>query len=481
MTLTDITAMAASNSFSPEKEKKSGAPYLKLLDQYMPVAPAEFDAMNADVAHLAKARKCRDEMLKSLKANFGVSDNPKHSLGAASTGNSKEFKLFAASEFEKQAKTYLTSKLCLQAAMLEANGRRRVRDRLSPHALIKASHAFGVLKNLGETVTVHHIRKSNGKGYRRIEDFGPVARGAQLLAVDLLELIYNRRPFQCGNLGSGQKVEMALDLIRNHGFCWLAEYDIAKFYETIDLEKLAKALPLPKEAVAQIVGAISAQRVYPTGTKAYPLSPKARPGIPQGSSASNEVAAWSVAHLPMPDLEDVVLINHVDNFYLLAKDFKSLDAASKTLGAAISGCPGGPFTAELRQFLNVDKHIFEMLGCCIYRDKKELVAFPCDTALTKYRRRLKREHGNALGQLNIAQASGNAAHRFDGVLDFVHLEAYLKAWLAAFKCCDDVYMKPVRDSGIDYVESLRFKFGIADEEVKTARRYVSPISIDLDS
>lgn len=296
------------------------------------------------------------------------------------------------------------------------------------------------------------------------------------MVIDLLAMTYTPKPFQYANLGSGQKVEMALDLIITKSYDWFCEIDIVKFFESYELKTLVEALPLPKEVVTQIVGGHSAMRVYPSGTEYPPLSPKARSGIPQGSAASNEVASWSVAHLAMPLLGNVVLINHVDNFYLLAKDFKSLEVASKALRAAIPGCPGGPFTGKTKQLATVEDG-FCMLGCWIFREDGNVTALPTEANLKKFSSRFRREFLQAVAKLEIAMVTGDAGQRFLGILCFVQLHDLVQAWLNAFSFCETQLMKTIRSDRTAYLQQLRRKFGISEQEIKQVRRYASQIRI----
>ncbi len=82
----------------------------------------------------------------------------------------------------------MSSKRCLQAAMWQANSKRRYISRVSMHAILAGSYQYDVLAKLDEKVTVHKVPKSDGTGVRDIFDFGPVARGAQKLTASILRI-----------------------------------------------------------------------------------------------------------------------------------------------------------------------------------------------------------------------------------------------------------------------------------------------------
>lgn len=461
------------------KSASDDACYLKFLKQYMPVYPHEYGTLQSDVQHLAKARKHSEKLLQKLKDKYGAEnspDNPPLPLFVAKPNSNIVFH----AKFKAETLAILQSKLCVQASILDANKKRRVIDRVSPNQIIKASHKFCIPKNVDEEVTVHFIKKSNGD-YRRIEDFGPIIRGAQLAAAKLLSLTYTPRSFQYSDLGSGQKIELALGLIKDQGYRFVAEIDIVKFYETYKLPQLVAALPLHPVVVEQIVVALGTHWVTPKGTPMKPLSPKARPGIPQGSSASNEVAKWSIAHLPMPDPFNAKIIHHGDNFFVFAKDQKSLEAVSETLRSAIPGCPGGPFVGKLRQSQNVEKHGLEMLGCWISMEGTTVEAVPCQMAEYKFNCRVAREYKACFEQLEIAHFSGSEAHRFDAVLDFLYLRSYLENWKAAYGFCDPLQMQAMTNEASDGVEFLQQKYSITQHEVDCAKKMLSPVQIDHES
>ena len=385
-------------------------------------------------------------------------------------------------KFKKIAKTILSSKTCLQGAMYEADKKRSVRGRVGSRRLISKSYGYDVLRDLSEPVTVQSIPKSDGSGFRDIWDFGPVARGAQRMAADLLSMTYEKREFQYWKAGAGQKVQMAMSLIEQ-GYVYCGEIDIVKFYDSFECQALIDRVPLPKEAVTQILVASNAVPVPPSGaigpigSIAHP--PTACPGIPQGSVASVEVAAWSVALMPEFDLGDVVLVNHIDNFYFFARDFKSLTAASKTLGSAIRGCPGGHFVGKVKQLCSFDRNGYGMLGCWISKIDGKVVADPMEKNVKILRWKFARKRSRTRARLFEARKAKNKLLRRWAVVEFVELEAYAKAWLAAFKFCRPITLGMI-EAHLSYdINILRQKFQITDEEVKVARRFISDVRVDI--
>ena len=436
---------------------------------HVPLPSNEVSTFGEDANQIATALGHLDEQMARLEKRRPTSV-ARPSSGARACTDPKFFR--------SQAKTILASKRCLQAGMWRANARRRFSSRVSVHAILTGSYKFDVLKKLNEKVTVRHIQKADGTGHRKLWDFGPVARGAQDLTTSILRMTYTPRDFQFDDLGAGAKVQSAMDLVAE-GFVWFAEVDIIDFFPSFERSALEEALSvLPKEAVAQIVVAYSAMLVTPKGSSIPSLSPKARPGIPLGSSASVEVAKWCVATMPAFELGNVVLINHVDNFYLFARDFKSLEAATKTLRSAIQGCPGGHFEGKLKQEGSVSDG-FNMLGCDLLVEDGHVVAEPTDANLKKLRKKFGDLRGQVAEAFALAEHTGQKLERFLAVVDFAQMENFAKAWASAFSICADGFCwNMITEEHRVMINVLKETHALQEEEMRIARRYLSAVNLD---
>ena len=180
---------------------------MKLFGHLVPVYPDEFASLADDMHKISKAREMELKMRKKCAPGFTK-----------------------ASETKQNIYLYFRSLQCLQAQMLEANKRRPVKDRLSLHQIIKASTEYRVLVHLDEPVKIYNIPKSSGYGVRTIQDFGPVARGAQHMVRTILKTHYEPASFQYTSRGVKEAIDDAITLITEEEYTHVAELDIISHY-----------------------------------------------------------------------------------------------------------------------------------------------------------------------------------------------------------------------------------------------------------
>lgn len=434
------------NAKAPMKSECEHYDYILSFGHYVPLYTSEVATFNDDALLLSKARKQEKKQYKACA--LGCNDPVK---------------------FKKCAKTYLSSRRCLMWAMVQVNKKRPLRERLSLSQIIQFSKQYNVLIKLDEDVTVFKQPKSSGIGYRTIHDFGPVARGAQKMVQKLLRLTYIQKPFQYPQQGVSARIEDALKLITEKGYEHVGEIDIKAHYPSFEVDKLESHLPLPKEAVRCIIGAESANRVYPSG---YPIHQhifdKTCSGIPQGSAASSEVASESVAYLKMINFKDVILINYADNFFLFAKNSKNLEFALKALSSGVSKLPGGSFLGVVKNCGTVSDG-FRMLGCKIYRDGDKVLAEPTERNLQHLLGTFELEHQRASAKLKSSAQEQSTDLRLEGIQEFVTLKNFVKSWTKTYTCCGDMITE-IHDDRMYFLDELRRIFKITKEEIKEANK-----------
>ncbi|WP_170382438.1 hypothetical protein [Ruegeria atlantica] len=404
--------------------KASNTPGLiKVFEHYAPLYPQEACTFNNDAQVLAKARQKEQKMRKRCELTF---TDPKK--GPQARYN------------------YLSSLACLQAKMVEANKRRPIKDRLSISQILETSKLYKVMIELNEPVAVKDIPKASGCGYRTIYDFGPVARGAQLLAVELIRMAYSPAPFQFNHLGVHATIEETLRLITEEDYAYVTELDIKDHYPSFSTEALVDWLPLPKSAIMQIIAASSAQWViHPSkissGYNTNIIHPHPL-GIPPGSAASSVVAEFSISKLKMIKVANTALINYADNFFLLGKDKISLAYALEALRLGIAKLPGGKFTTHPQKsepnLIRPVTQPFRMLGCHIVKTSDGVDVFPTETNLERLEGRLKIGLQSTEAMLIEAEKTADKNLRLSAVQDYLRLRSYFCAWVKAFSMCQEL-------------------------------------------
>ncbi len=396
---------------------------IKVFNHYVPLYPQEVSNFNNDVHSLAKARKKEQRLRKRCELTF---TDPKK--GPQARYN------------------YLSSLACLQAQMVEANKRRPIKDRLSISQILEASKLCKAMVELNEPVVVKNIPKLTGVGHRTINDFGPVARGAQRMAVELLQMAYSPAPFQFNHLGVHAAVEETLRLITKEDYAYVTELDIRDHYPSFSKDALVDWLPLPKSAVMQIVAASSAQWViHPSkissGYNTNIIHPHPL-GIPQGSPASSVVAEFSISKLKMIKVANTALINYADNFFLLGKDKISLAYALEALRLGIAKLPGGNFTTHPQKsepnLIRPVTQPFRMLGCHVVKTSDGVDVFPTETNLERLEGRLKIGLQSTEAMLIEAEKTADKNLRLSAVQDYLRLRSYFCAWVNAFSMCQEL-------------------------------------------
>ncbi|MDG4650439.1 reverse transcriptase domain-containing protein [Roseibacterium sp. SDUM158017] len=437
----DMTAMA--------KSLEGPKQYIKCFHQHVPVYSGEEAKLDADRKLLAAARKAENKLLDRCELEF---TDPKKG--------------------PKARYNYLSSLRCLQAKMLEVNGCRELRQRLSLRQIIEASEKYHILLKLDEPVRLSRIPKSSGVGWRTIQSFGPVARGAQGMIVALLGMAYSPAPFQFTRPGVHAAIQEALRLITEEGYSWVSELDITGHYQAFTMQSLMSTLPLPKGAIREIVMASSANRDASAIPPVYRenILHQASLGIPQGSAASTVVAEWSVSHLNLITAEDVALINYADNMFLFGKSAEALASALEALRAAIAALPGGAFlTHHGKAQHGVIQPIeagFRMLGCEITQTKTGINVEPTKESLQEFEGFFWIQSQAIAAELFAAKQLKDQVLRLQGIQSFLRLRSYANGWLAAHAVCTDI---PMIKGDVRYkIDALAHTFQFTPTELKAA-------------
>ncbi len=439
--------------YKKKKPVNSALTFVKRFGHTLPLFPHEAHQLEDDTNILGNARKQEKKLLKKCEIAFATSKS-----------------------YKKAAKTYLTNLSCLRANMIDANHRRPIERRLSLHQIIERSKVYSVLKNLHEPVVVRETRKQSGPGVRIINDFGPVARAAQRMVVKLLRITYQPQDFQYHQLGTPQKIKRAMGLIEKEGYSHITELDIINYYPSFNLQELIAKLPLPKEAVEQIVVAKNAEWVTPNGNTYLPFITKSVPGIPLGSASSSEIAVWCIAHLKMLKVRPLVIINHADNFFLFSKAVEPLEFASKALSSGIAKLPGGQLNLAIKQNTTVDKY-FHMLGCWVSREKGKVSAWPSNKNLENLTVRYDAYSQHAHTKLTAAEKNKDQNLRLEGLQDYLRLRNFVTGWFNAYDFCIDI-LGINKDYLFADIETIRELYNITDADLRDVTDQSTYVVID---
>ena len=292
----------------------------------------------------------------------------------------------------------------------------------------------------------------------------------------LLRLKYQPQTFQFAKLHFSEKVQQAMTVIKEKGYAHVTEIDIKDFFPSFTEEALMKSLPLPKEAIRQIVLAKSASwGPHPLYIQYGHIS--SPPGIPQGSASSAAVADWCIANMPLETLKGTVVINHADNFFALSASPECDQSASKALSSGIAGLPGGDFHGKTVQATTA-KQGFQMLGCWVYMEKGgSLEADPTDANVKAFRKHTYRQRQRVYGRLTAANKAQSEKLRVLGLQDYLRFESMCYGWLQAFAFCG-ILVDCIKDHYEFELNQLRYTFKITETELKPLKDQSTDIPVE---
>lgn len=419
---------------------------MRCFGQIFRVAPSECTSLKADLQLLSRSCSHERKVLASIAP-----------------------KCTQLPGLKKVSAAYLSSRRVLLANMLEANGKRPIDRRLSPHQLIEASKIYNILTQLSEPVQVHKIPKLAGSGVRVICDFGPVARGAQRMIQKLLRATTPPVSFQYTSQGVPNAIEAALRLIQQEGLYHVGEIDIVNHYPSFTEDAVLSSMPqLTARAIKQIVFAKSAKFEEPKGIFVqYNHQPHTSTplGIPQGSASSTAVAEWSVSMLKASGITEAAIVNYADNFWLFTSSAASLDAALDALRSRIAGLPGGVFNSAEKQRTTVFDG-FRMLGCKIRFNHDVIDVFPTEANLESLESQFRLDVQTVQALLSAETKNLVAPLRLQGVQLYLRLRHRVESWFAAFRFCPEA--KVVRDDLFFRLYGVANRYGISSVEAKAA-------------
>jgi len=345
------------------------------------------------------------------------------------------------------ARTYLESFDARYAAVLRANRRRDIDDRLDGASVRTVATRLNAWKGTDETVLVHVKRKSsNPDSFRTYMAFGIENRALQYLVLRLLEQMADVDSCQYTIRGGIHAAVKRVAKAMSAGLRWAVEIDVIHCYPSFDGKKLKDLLPVPKEVSERVL--ISEHLTMEGGsiasiTKSGPFGPAgapkssmtlegilaaARRGIPQGSATSPLIAETmlAIALRQVPDLGEKV--GYGDNTLLLAKEASDMVTMLEALESALQAHPVGLLKPK-RKLFHPGQPV-EFLGhCLIPQSTGKIRIEPSQKAHDRFERNM----GRMVNYLKYEKLSSAERFRVQR-----RARRHVQSWTAAFKLCDDI-------------------------------------------
>lgn len=380
----------------------------------------------------------------------------------------------------REVDKYLGSQLIRFVAVVKANKKLAVADRLSIQECWSLANNLRFHMPLTEPVKVYTKAKAHG-GKRPISVFGIGRKAVQLLVRSLLDHRLKPRAWQYTHRGVHKAIEYIVKLNPS------ADVNVRKLdivnqfgnFQEVQLREFCKELP--KDVVR--IGILS--NTYPlTSMDGSPIaeetSYQARQGIAQGSAVSPLVAALSVAQLDWTPPEGVHLLNSADDFLLICDDLEKLDKATSALTAAVAALPGGNFSLVPKNMLVVGNSTstfgkgVTFLGHYIQRwEDGTLAISPCDSAYARFGDVTERilsdiathtqKHQKLLEKEDY---EGMAEVRSRIVYRIAELNKYVGGWRSAFSMCQPVFIDEVTAAVGHSAYAICQKFDITLDDLK---------------
>jgi RNA-directed DNA polymerase len=258
---------------------------------------------------------------------------------AAAVGNKRRLREIQNRIF----KSFPAKLVCLVRSLNDEHG-------LSIEAVRSAAANLDPWSDCGEKVVVWAKPKSTTFGWRPICSFGPKRQTLHRLVVDVLRARFGQDEINYLERGRGAECasDRIIELYETQDYSDFVVSDITNFYRSVKVGKVNELIGLPEAIVTHCI--LIAPTVHlsivgglPPDCTLQTLDGAAREGIPQGSRASQVVAAIILG----PELRSVTSAERVillgDDIVLAAENKKDATALKKVLIETLESHPAGPF------------------------------------------------------------------------------------------------------------------------------------------
>jgi RNA-directed DNA polymerase len=202
----------------------------------------------------------------------------------------------------------------------------------------------------GESVVAWAKEKSSGFGWRPICSFGPKRQALHRLVVDVLQARFgdDNINFLSRGRGAERASDRIVELYEKHGFSHFVVTDIQNFFRSVQVGKVSELIGLPEAIVKNCVlmgptVPLSIGGGLPPDCTIQTLDGAVREGLPQGSRASQVVAAILLGPALRSVISEERVILHGDDIALAAQHAGDATTLKKALIETLEAHPAGPF------------------------------------------------------------------------------------------------------------------------------------------
>lgn len=242
---------------------------------------------------------------------------------------------------------------------------------IKPEWAEKAAEGFDPWRDCGEPIRVWGKPKSDGS-VRALAAFGPLRRGGQRLALDILKAIVPDSPYEYARRGRGRDRAVAwiMGALKRKGGRWLVQADIEKCFSSYVRDRVCELLPLPRAVIDNLIlvpqeAVIEVSHQYKDYTTYFTTA--VRSGLPQGSLCSPFVSSKLLEHV-FQALPALRIVCHVDDILVAARTRTEARAIKDALQTLLASSPAGPLHVICRVFRLGER--FDYLGYWIRRVRK---------------------------------------------------------------------------------------------------------------
>lgn len=369
-------------------------------------------------------------------------------------------------EYTKACETYLKSFDARLDAVCSVNRSKPLRKRTDLGRCILLAEQMNLWAPNVEIAYVQKIPRSQPNKYRWIWSFRLRSSAAQFMVSQCIRALMpppEEMPWLFTDRGVQAAIAKMMALIED-GNVWVAELDISEFYPSVAKSKVLPKLPLNKKVVERVAFATTAIPRKPDGSLlSVGCVSSARRGALQGAKTSAAITMWIMTHLSHSLLIDVHLIVYADNLFLISDTRQKVEAAAKSMGAAVAALPGGNFSVKSPKTENAYDGI-TALGHIIFLMDGNAIGHPNSANLKRYEDRIDDALDRCSALFDVWKSTKTSRARGLLLAEIAGIKRYTKLWRKFFP--DDFYA--CLPEGADpawLIDLFMCKHGIGQHEI----------------
>jgi RNA-directed DNA polymerase len=240
-------------------------------------------------------------------------------------------------------KSFSAKLVCLVRSLDDAHG-------LTIEKVKSTADQLDPFSDCGENVVAWAKEKSSGLGWRPICSFGPKRQALHRLVVDVLQARFgdDNINFLSRGRGAERASDRIVELHEKHEYSHFVIADIQNFFRSVQVGMVSELIGLPEAIVDNCIlinstVPLSIGGGFPPDCTIQTLDGAAREGIPQGSRASQVVAAILLGPALRSVTSEERVILHGDDITLAAQHAGDATTLKKALIETLESHPAGPF------------------------------------------------------------------------------------------------------------------------------------------